>query len=173
MLDEDLADIYKYIKYDILTDDNAKNKKLFLMAGYYYIENDKLFKIAPPRSKKLSRVKPIVNQLCLPRKFRFHILSQTHDILGHYSYGRLYPMISTQYYWPQMRLTIKQYTKTCDTCQKTKIPTKGPSLPLYPIVREIMGRYSTPTSIISDKGQNFVSHLFGYIAKIYGINHVT
>jgi len=97
MLDEDFADIYKYIKYDTLTDDNAKNKKLFLMADYYYIENDKLFKIAPPRSKKLSRVKPIINQLCLPRKFRFHILSQVHDILGHYSYGRLYPTISTQY----------------------------------------------------------------------------
>jgi len=128
-----------------------------------------------------------------------------------------------------MTLTIKQYTKTCDTCQKTKIPTKGPSFPLYPhkiatrpfqtyhidfknltrrtdagntcilvivcafsglsfllpakdatalttaklIVREIVGRYSTPTSIISDKGQNFVSHLFGYIAKILGIAHVT
>ena len=30
------------------------------------------------------------------------------------------------------------------------------------LVREIVGRYSTPTSIISDKGQNFVSQLFGY-----------
>jgi len=36
-----------------------------------------------------------------------------------------------------------------------------------------VGRYSTPTSIISDKGQNFVFHLFGYIAKILGISHVT
>jgi len=41
------------------------------------------------------------------------------------------------------------------------------------LVREIVGRYSTPNSIISDKGQNFVSHLFGYIAKILGITHVT
>ena len=31
-----------------------------------------------------------------------------------------------------MALTIKQYTKTCDTCQKTRIPTKGSSFPLYP-----------------------------------------
>ena len=147
----------------------------------------------------------------------------------HYSYGRLYPTLSTQYYWPQMALTIKQYTKTCDTCQKTKIPTNNPSFPRYPhkiatrpfqtyhvdfknltrgteagnicilvivcafsglsflipakdstalttakfIVRAIVGRYSTPTSIISDKGQNFVSHLFGYIAKILGMTHVT
>jgi len=176
----------------------------------------------------MSRVKPITNQLCLPRKFRFHILSQIHDIFGHYSYRRLYPTLCTQYYWPQMALTIKQYIQTCDTCQKTKIPTKGPSFPLYPhkiatrpfqtyhvdfknltrrtdagntcilvivcafsgltflipaknstalttaklIVREIVGRYSTPTSIISDKGQNFVSHLFGYIAKILGMSHV-
>jgi len=74
----------------------------------------------------------MTNQLCLPRKFRFHILSQVHDILGHYSYGRLYPTTSTQYYWPQMALAIKQYTQTCDTCQKTKIPIKGPAFPLYP-----------------------------------------
>jgi len=88
------------------------------MADFYYVENNKLFKIASPHSRKMSRVKPITNQLCLPRKFRFHILSQVglHDILGHYSYGRLYPTLSTQYYWPQMALTIKQYTKTCDTC---------------------------------------------------------
>ena len=96
------------------------------MADFYYVENDKLFKIASPvlaspRSRKMSRVKPITNQLCLPRKFRFHILSQIHDImLGHYSYGRLYPMLCTQYYWPQMALTIIQYTKTYDTCQETK-----------------------------------------------------
>jgi len=132
MLDEDFADIYKYIKYDTLRDDNAKNKKLLLIVDFYYIDNDKLFKIASPRSRKLSRVKLIINQLSLPRKFRFHILSQVHDILGHYSYGRLYPTLSTQYYWPQMALTIKQYTQTCDTCQKTKIPTKGPTFPLYP-----------------------------------------
>jgi len=36
-----------------------------------------------------------------------------------------------------------------------------------------VGSYSTPTSIISDKGQNFVSYLFAYIAKILGITHVT
>ena len=109
MLDEDFADIYKYIKYDTLTDDNAKNKKLLLMADFYYIDNDKLFKIAPPHSKKMSKVKPITNQLCLPRKFRFHILSQVHKILGHYLYGRLYTTLCTQYYWPQMALTMKLY----------------------------------------------------------------
>jgi len=126
-------------------------------------------------------------------------------------------------------VTIKEYIKTCDTCQKTKIPTRSPSYPLYPhqipirpfqtyhvdfknltrrtdagntcilvivcafsglcflipakdstalttakiIVREIVGRYSTPSSIISDKRQHFVSHLFGYIAKMLGITHVT
>lgn len=44
MSDEDFADIYKYIKYDILTNGNAKNKKLLLMADFYFIENNKLFK---------------------------------------------------------------------------------------------------------------------------------
>jgi len=158
----------------------------------------------------LPHLKAITNQLRLTRKIRFHIPNQIHDMLGHYSYARLYSTLSTQYYWPQMALTIKEYTKTCDTCQKTKIPT---SFPLYPhkiatrlfqtyhvdfknltrrtdagntcilvivcafsgltflipakdstplatakfIVREIVGRYSTPTSIICDKGQNFVS----------------
>jgi len=55
VMDEDFADIYKYIKYDTLTNENAKNKKLLLMADFYYIDNDKLFKIAPPRSRKMSR----------------------------------------------------------------------------------------------------------------------
>jgi len=46
MSEEDFADIYKYIKYDILTNKNAKNNKLLLMSDFYYVENDKLFKIA-------------------------------------------------------------------------------------------------------------------------------
>jgi len=57
MSDEDFADIYKYIKYDILTNDYAKNNKILLMADFYYVENDKLFKIASPRSRKMRRVK--------------------------------------------------------------------------------------------------------------------
>ena len=124
-----------------------------------------------------------------------------------------------------MALTIKQYTKTCDTCQKTKIPTRGPSFPLYPhkiatrpfqtyhvdfknltrrtdagntCILVIVCAFSGLTFLIpakdstalttakqgncgallyphvynSDKEQNFVSHLFGYIAKILGISHV-
>ena len=38
IMDKDFADIYKYSKYYTLTEDNAKNKKLLLMADFYYIE---------------------------------------------------------------------------------------------------------------------------------------
>ena len=102
------------------------------MADFCYIENGKLFKMSPPSSKKLNRDKPIDNHLCLPKKFRFYILSQVHDTLGHYSYGRLFPTLNIQYYWPRVALTTTDYTKTCDMCQKTKIPAKTPSYPLYP-----------------------------------------
>jgi len=63
---------------------------------------------------------------------KYDILSQVHDILSHYSYGRLFPTLNTQYYWPRVALTTTDYTKTCDMCQKTKIPTKTPFYPLYP-----------------------------------------
>ena len=103
------------------------------MADFYSIENGELFKIAPPRTRKLNEAKHIVNQLRLTKKLCYHILSLVHDILGHYSYGRLFPTLNTEYYLPHMAMAIKDYMKSCNTCQKTKIPTKTSSYPLYPL----------------------------------------
>lgn len=50
-------------------------------------------------------------------------LTEFHDTLlgGHASYERMFNNIRRFYYWPSMKKDIKNYTRTCEICQKTKI----------------------------------------------------
>ena len=96
--------MYKYLRYNQLTGDSETDRRILLIAENYYVENDLLYKIALPRGKQEKRLKPTVFQLCVPKMFRHNLLTQFHDILGHFSYQRLMPTISARYYW-------KKYTK--------------------------------------------------------------
>ena len=86
--------MYKYLRYNQLTGDSETDSRLLLIAENYYVENDLLYKIALPRGKQEKRLKPTVFRLCIPKMFRHNLLTQFHDILGHFSYQRLMPTIS-------------------------------------------------------------------------------
>jgi len=131
--DDDFVDMYLFLRHGQLTGVDERDRKPLLMADHYYLEGFYLYKASPPRGRKQGRLRPILYQLCIPRKFRNHILSQFHQLLGHYSYGRLYPSISATYFWPNLCSDIKEFVRTCPVCQRTKIPTNKPVSPLYPL----------------------------------------
>nr|GAT46648.1 TY3B-TY3B protein [Mycena chlorophos] len=63
------------------------------------------------------------NRLCVPEKQRTPLIAETHDTpteAAHAGYHRTYNRIAATYYWPRMSRDIKQYTSTCDICQKSK-----------------------------------------------------
>lgn len=55
------------------------------------------------------------------------ILKSFHDnpiFGGHPGYKRLYLKIRNQFYWKNLSKDVKNYVKTCESCQKSKITTK-------------------------------------------------
>jgi len=108
--DEEFGDMYKYLRYNQLTGDSETDRRLLLIAENYYVENDLLYKIVLPRGKQEKRLKPTVFQLCIPKTFRHTLLTQFHDILGHFSYQRLMPTISARLYW---RKFTKRHKRIC------------------------------------------------------------
>jgi hypothetical protein len=64
------------------------------------------------------------------------VISDIHDTLteaAHAGYHRTYNQLATTYHWPYMLRQLKQYTLTCDTCQKSKPWRHAPMGLLQPI----------------------------------------
>ena len=55
---------------------------------------------------------------------RLRILRNFHNspTAGHYSQERTLYQLEQHFYWPEMRHDVKEYVKTCETCQRIKTP---------------------------------------------------
>src|SRR6202022_2139467 len=62
------------------------------------------------------------------------ILRQAHDglIAGHFGQAKTYEVVSRDYYWPQMRSFVNDYVRSCDACQRAKLPLSR--IPVLPCV---------------------------------------
>jgi len=59
---------------------------------------------------------------------RTNLIQRHHDILqaGHGGTAITTELVQRKYYWPRMRETIRQYVKSCDICQRTKVVRHAP-----------------------------------------------
>ena len=125
--------IFEYLKYQKLTGNDETDRRTLLIAENYYLEDDLLYKISLPRGRKEKRVRPTYHQLCVPQNQAMTLLQEWHELLGHYSINRLLPTLNIRYYWPKMLTDIKNVSRVCDTCQRSKIITNPAKAPLKPI----------------------------------------
>jgi len=69
-------------------------------------------------------------KIWVPNKegIRTNLIRQQHDIpqAGHGGTAKTTELLQRKYYWPHMRNTIKQYVKSCDICQRTKVVRHAP-----------------------------------------------
>jgi len=103
------------------------------MSENYYIENDLLYKVALPRGKKEKSVRPQNYQLCVPADHTAFLLQEWHATLGHFAANKLIPILASRYFWPKILQDIKDVSRNCDICQKSKIFTNPRKAPLVPI----------------------------------------
>jgi len=69
-------------------------------------------------------------KIWVPNKegIRTNLIRQHHDIpqAGHGGTAKTTELLQRKYYWPHMRNTIKEYVKSCDICQRTKVVRHAP-----------------------------------------------
>ena len=65
---------------------------------------------------------------------RLKVLNITYDdpLAGHFGFARIYELASREFYWPNIRVYIKEYVKGCTTCRRVKPATHRPYGLLYP-----------------------------------------
>ena len=62
------------------------------------------------------------------KELRTSLIGKKHDnhFAGHGGTAKSTELVIQQYYWPNMRETIKRYIKNCDTCQQSKVLRHAP-----------------------------------------------
>ena len=130
--DEEFRDMFVYLTTGNLTGNEKTDKTILLLADQYFLENDILFRLTIPRNKRVARVSPVSERLCVPKKYRFDILSYHHNNLGHPGVQRLFRSLSQNVYWKNLFYDVHEFCTTCDLCLRTKRYFGQTPPPLHP-----------------------------------------
>ena len=79
--------------------------------------------------------------LCIPRgksssgkSLYGTIAEQAHKVLGHFGGQCTSDYVRRWYWWPHVNAHIKEFCKTCDTCQQVKTSNKKPAGELHQLL---------------------------------------
>ena len=79
----------------------------------FFIHNGLLYRYASDHSKDFC-------VLVIPKAWRYTILVETHDKMGHQGNNHTYSLIKWQYYWKGMAKDVKDYIQQCPACRQEK-----------------------------------------------------
>ena len=79
----------------------------------FFIHNGLLYRYASHHSKDFCA-------LVIPKAWKYMILVETHDKMGHQGNNHTYSLIKRQYYWMGMAKDVKDYIQRCPACHQEK-----------------------------------------------------
>ena len=88
----------------------------------FFSHNGLLYRYASDHSKDFCA-------LVIPKAWKYTILVETHDKMGHQGNNRTYSLIKRQYYWKGMAKDVKDYIQRCPACRQEKARVQ--SYPLH------------------------------------------
>lgn len=79
------------------------------------------------------KIKLCTNEIIIPEEsLREDIIKEYHESLigGHQGVTKIYNRIREKYYWPNLKIQIQNFIKTCDSCQRKKLVRVKTKLPM-------------------------------------------
>jgi hypothetical protein len=117
---QDFADNFTYLKDGTLSTDPKIARRTVAEAQDFILENNALYHLFTPRTRRLHRAYAVIKQLCIPKQFRKYIATELHDKAAHIGFDRVYAVARMKYFWPRLYSDLKHHVITCLTCQKCK-----------------------------------------------------
>jgi hypothetical protein len=121
-MDEDqYQQIFQYLKGNRIDESlsNRKRQQIINKTKYYQIVSEQLYK--KPRKQNSGLLKVV-------GRSEFETLMEMmhdHSTAGHLGIESTYNKIKERYYWNQMYDDIREYIKTCNTCQRFGKPERN------------------------------------------------
>jgi hypothetical protein len=116
----DFAPIIAYLKDGRLPQDAKQARRIVAESQDFVIENQALYHLFTPRTKRLHREYAVIKHICIPTQYRRCIAIELHENVAHPGVDRVYAMARMRYYWPGMYTYLGDHVLTCATCQKYK-----------------------------------------------------
>jgi hypothetical protein len=113
-----------------LPHDVKQARRIVAESQDFVIENQALYHLFTPRTKRLHRAYAVIKQLCIPTQYRRHIATELHDNVAHPGFDRVFAMARMRYYWPGLYTYLRDHVLTCATCQKCKREIHPPTVPV-------------------------------------------
>ena len=87
--------------------------------------------------------------LVIPKAWKYTVLVEAHDKLGHQGATQTYCLIKHQYYWKGMNKDIRKYIMQCTLCCKEKAKVQGYPLQITEIQNILLTR--SPLHLVMDE----------------------
>ena len=137
-----LGRIITFIETGELPDEPKLARQTIYESEEYFFVEDILHHKYHPSDKYKKKVHPVMEQLVIPECLKIKLLQQYHDNNGHPGFDRCYETMREKYWFKQMYTWVRNYTKSCTTCQKSKIKYHAKTAPLQPLqVDDLFARY--------------------------------
>jgi hypothetical protein len=120
--------IISHLQTGALPNDRTLAQRILCQIDDYYIEDDQLWHLARLRGKRLTKITPRFQQLCIPKQFWMKIMESIHNI-SRFSFLKCYLTARQRFYWPAMATEMAIFTKSCLVCQQIKFSAQ----PKYPV----------------------------------------
>jgi len=114
---KDLQPILSWLEDGILPTTDQDARRLILQAEHYQIIDGVLYHLHYPRTKRMNKLKPVIQQLCVHDVLWEDVMVAYHDNNGHIGRERLYETLKQKYHYPQMYTSVLEYVSTCKECQ--------------------------------------------------------
>ena len=105
--------------------------------------------------------------LVIPRSWKYTVLVEAHDNLGHQGTTHTHCVIKCQYYWKGMNKVIRKYIANCTLCHRDKVQafplqmTEIPDRPFEKIAIDLVTECKTSTSV-NKHILTIICHLTGW-----------
>ena len=87
---EEFKHLYPHLQNRDFPGSEKSINNSFLIADQYFIREGLLYKIAIPRNKRVNRVYPVTERLCVPKKFCYALVKYYHERFGHFAVEHLF-----------------------------------------------------------------------------------
>jgi len=92
----DFIPIFDYFETGELPTDDKAARKIILESEQFVIDNGILYHLLCPRTKRLDKMMPVIQQLCVPKVLREKLMIAYHDDQCHIGQEKLYNSLKTK-----------------------------------------------------------------------------
>jgi len=130
-VDPEFKFIYQWLESQTLSDDPEVARRTMLQADQFILDGDgSLFHLFQNRTRNMHKIKPIIQQLVIPVKYRKELLEGVHKSLCHANALRTYVSMRQKYFWFGLYNDCHTLVAQCIECQCTKVSTHKQNIPI-------------------------------------------